>query len=192
VTEQVQEGTQDTLLGQYAGFVTRLIAWSIDRAILAAAIIATIAAVRFLLQAFPINEWLGLGDMLTQIMTLSGAVVVATTIPVIYNIVFWLLAGQTIGKWVMGVRIVKTNGQRMSLGICIRRQIGYFISAVLFLGYLWILVDNRRQGFHDKLAGTFVLYAWPEEGAPRPMRERVGRPNFQRGTPQLPGEQTEA
>jgi hypothetical protein len=37
------------------------------------------------------------------------------------------------------------------------------ISGILFLGYLWILFDNRRQGFHDKLAGTYVVYSWPEE-----------------------------
>ena len=36
------------------------------------------------------------------------------------------------------------------------------VSAILFLGYLWILFDNRRQGFHDKLAGTIVVYSWPE------------------------------
>jgi uncharacterized RDD family membrane protein YckC len=87
---------------------------------------------------------------------------------------FWMLAGQTPGKRVMGVRIVRTDGQRLKWGNAIRREVGYGISTILFLGYLWVLVDNRRQGWHDKLAGTMVVYAWPEEGG-TPVRDRLQR-----------------
>ena len=38
------------------------------------------------------------------------------------------------------------------------RVLGYIVSAILMLGFIWIAVDRRRQGFHDKLAGTFVVY----------------------------------
>jgi uncharacterized RDD family membrane protein YckC len=62
----------------------------------------------------------------------------------------------------MGLRIVRTNGERVRAGNAVRREVGYVISGLLFLGYLWILFDNRRQGFHDKLAGTIVVYSWPE------------------------------
>ena len=72
------------------------------------------------------------------------------------------------------VRIVRTDGERMRFGNCVRRLIGYWVSAILFLGFLWVLVDNRRQGFHDKIAGTFVVYAWPEVGPPvTPARDRL-------------------
>lgn len=180
MVEQATEGTQATVLGQYAGFVTRLIAWIIDRLIVTAIITVTIAVISFLVQAVPINEWLGLDELILQIAVVVG-VAVALTVPVIYNIGFWMLAGQTLGKWVMGVRIIRTNGERMRFGTCVRRQIGYFLSMVLFLGYLWILIDNRRQGFHDKIAGTFVVYSWPEEQmAVKPVRDRVRQSRFQR------------
>ncbi len=182
---QLDEGSQPTLLGQYAGFVTRLIAWIIDQVILAAAITITIGAGKFLLQVFPINEWLGLDQVMTNI-TLVVAIAVAITLPIVYNIGSWLLAGQTIGKWVMGVRIVRTNGERMRFGTCVRRQIGYLVSAILFLGYLWILVDNRRQGFHDKIAGTFVIYSWPESAPVRPIQDRVRRFRLQQQPAQDP------
>jgi uncharacterized RDD family membrane protein YckC len=38
------------------------------------------------------------------------------------------------------------------------RVLAYSVSAILLLGFLWIAVDRRRQGFHDKIAHTFVIY----------------------------------
>ena len=61
------------------------------------------------------------------------------------------------------MRIVRTDGKRLNFGNALRRAIGYVLSGILFLGYLWILFDNRRRGFHDKLAGTMVVYSWPED-----------------------------
>ena len=61
------------------------------------------------------------------------------------------------------------------------QALAYLISAILFLGYLWILFDNRRQGFHDKIAGTFVVYSWPEVEQPvRPVRDRARRLRLKR------------
>ncbi len=67
--------------------------------------------------------------------------------------------GQTPGKAALGIRIVKLNGARLTAWDAILRNvIGYTISAFfLLLGYLWILVDGRRQGWHDKLARTVVV-----------------------------------
>jgi uncharacterized RDD family membrane protein YckC len=180
MNHQAIDSTQPVLLGQYAGFVTRLIGWIIDQLILAAVISIAVASVSFLLRAFPINAWLGGDEFVTRITIFVGIALVLA-IPVIYNIGFWLLAGQTLGKWVMGVRIVRTDGERVRLGNCVRRQIGYVFSAFLFVGYLLILVDNRRQGLHDKLAGTFVVYTWPEQGPTvRPIRDGIRRFRFER------------
>jgi uncharacterized RDD family membrane protein YckC len=61
----------------------------------------------------------------------------------------------------MGLRVVTINGKRLSLLRAILRLIGYLLSALpLYLGFLWTLVDDRRQGWHDKLAGTCVVYTW--------------------------------
>jgi uncharacterized RDD family membrane protein YckC len=80
----------------------------------------------------------------------------------LYDVSFWVLSGQTPGKRVLGVRVMRTDGKRLTLGKAVLRRIGYWVSAIFFLGFLWILVDNRRQAFHDKLAGTIVTYSWPE------------------------------
>jgi uncharacterized RDD family membrane protein YckC len=156
---------QVTRLGEYAGFTTRLIAWIIDRVIVASAISIIAAMTDLVLQALGLDELLDLSGQGSLIMPVFAAVI-TFLIPIAYDIGFWLLAGQTPGKRVMGVCIVRTDGQRLTSGNCVRRVIGYWISAILFLGYLWVLVDNRRQGFHDKIGGTFVVYTWPEAGPP--------------------------
>ena len=79
-----------------------------------------------------------------------------------YNVGFWMMSGQTPGKRVLGVRVIRTDGTRLRLGNALRRQVGYWISSIFYLGFLWILFDNRRQGLHDKIAGTVVTYSWPE------------------------------
>ena len=157
-----ESGSKDMILGEYAGFVTRLIAWIIDQLILISITSVVFIVSTFVQDTLRINEWLGLQDWAETIMVVI-AVVLAVSITLLYNFGLWMLTGQTVGKWIMGVRIVRTDGGRLRFGNCVRRQIGYYISAILFLGYLWVLVDNRRQGFHDKLSGSFVVYAWPEK-----------------------------
>jgi uncharacterized RDD family membrane protein YckC len=160
-SEQTPQENQETLLGQYAGFVTRLIGFLIDRLILGGvtALIAFLAGL--VLSLFDINKLLGTEQLAEWIM-LVLALVVTLLIVLSYHIVFWMLAGQTPGQRLMGVRIVRTNGERVTFWRAVGRFLGYFVSSILFLGYLWVLVDDRRQGFHDKIADTVALYAWPE------------------------------
>jgi len=172
---------ETTLYGQYAGFVTRLLAFFLDRLILTA-ILTTLAAIgTFLYESFQINQWFGT-QRLAQIVVTILAALAGLLIILLYDIGFWMLAGQTPGKRAMGVRIVRTDGQRMVLGNAVRREIGYWLSTVLFLGYLWVILDNRRQAFHDKLAGTLVLYAWPEEGEAR-VEDRLRKYHQRRTAP---------
>lgn len=178
--QEAPDNIQTARLGQYAGFVTRLIAWFIDQLIVAATLSITIAVVGFIAQTFRIDVLLGLSRNTGPIVALA-VLALALLLPVVYNIGFWLLSGQTVGKWLMGVRVVRTDGERVRFGNCVRRQVGYGISAIFFLGYLWILLDNRRQGFHDKFAGTYVVYSWPEAGiAVRPIQDRIRRLRLQR------------
>jgi uncharacterized RDD family membrane protein YckC len=61
----------------------------------------------------------------------------------------------------LGIRVVSLDGSGLTLWQALRPFIGYFLSALaIYVGYLWVLIDNRRQGWHDKLAGTIVVYAW--------------------------------
>jgi uncharacterized RDD family membrane protein YckC len=165
VAEQAHE---ETLYGRYAGFVTRLFAYMID-ALIVTVILATTAAVAgFML------EYSNAGR-LTERIVIFGILAFDVIFYLGYYVGLWLLAGQTPGKRIMGVRIVRTDGGRLTFGNAVRRLVGYWLSTFAFLGYLWILADNRRQGWHDKLAGTMVIYAWPEVELATPIRDRVQR-----------------
>ena len=77
----------------------------------------------------------------------------------VYNVVLMrAFNGQTLGKIVLGLRVVKKNGKRIGiLDALIRNVFGYTISGFFLLGYLWALVDRERQAWHDKLVGTVVV-----------------------------------
>jgi uncharacterized RDD family membrane protein YckC len=156
------------------------VSFVIDRAIISLATFVTVLAIDYVLGAFRINELLGFWEMTPRVRTiLSVGIFVLLTI--CYDIGFWLLAGQTLGKRVIGVRILRSDGTRLHFGNALRREIGYVVSGILFLGFLWILFDNRRQGFHDKLAGTIVVYSWPEEELKGTfIRDQVQRIRHQR------------
>ena len=91
-----------------------------------------------------------------------GAIsIVCIVLLVIYVAVSLILfaKGGTIGKKLLGIRVVKENGLRASFfTMLIREWIGKSISAlVLSLGFLWILIDKENQGWHDKLMSTYVV-----------------------------------
>ncbi len=57
--------------------------------------------------------------------------------------------------------MLRSNGEKLSFWRAVRRAVGYALAALpLFLGFFWILMDDRRQGWHDKLADTVVVYDW--------------------------------
>jgi uncharacterized RDD family membrane protein YckC len=80
-------------------------------------------------------------------------------LPSIAVIVFWIYRSATPGKMAVGLRIVDARtGGRPSNGQLIGRFFAYFLSLLpLGLGYFWIAWDARKQGWHDKLAGTVVI-----------------------------------
>jgi uncharacterized RDD family membrane protein YckC len=59
-----------------------------------------------------------------------------------------------------GLRVVKEDGTPITDGEAVMRYLGYILnSAVFMLGWLWALVDDKNQGFHDKIVHTYVVKA---------------------------------
>ncbi len=80
-------------------------------------------------------------------------------LPAIAVIMFWVYKSATPGKMALRLTIVdaKTGG-KPSTGQFIIRYLGYFLSTIpLFLGIIWVGIDKRKQGWHDKIAGTAVI-----------------------------------
>ena len=145
------------LKGNYAGFISRLIAYGIDVAIITVTLILTTWLVNTVLVLFGLDDLAALETFLKILLSSLFALLFSLG----YFVLFWSVASQTPGKTLMGLRIVTTGGDPLTFGRAVRRVLGYILSTfVLFLGFVWILADDRRQGWHDKIAGTFVVYAW--------------------------------
>lgn len=80
-------------------------------------------------------------------------------LPAIAIVIFWIYRSATPGKMVLGLTIVDaTTGGKPSTGQFIGRYLGYYVSTIpLLLGFIWVGIDKRKQGWHDKLAGTVVI-----------------------------------
>jgi uncharacterized RDD family membrane protein YckC len=72
---------------------------------------------------------------------------------------FWSRAGATPGKMLLRMKIIDAEtGRDATFGMLALRYLGYFVSMLpLYLGVLWVGWDKRKQGFHDKIAGTVVV-----------------------------------
>lgn len=79
--------------------------------------------------------------------------------PAIVVILFWKYRSATPGKMAVKLSIVDAKtGKKPSSSQFVIRYLGYFIAAIpLFIGIIWVGIDQRKQGWHDKIAGTVVL-----------------------------------
>ena len=140
-------GTQP-IVNSYAGM------WQRFKAVFLDGLIITLSFVIFIAIGMAITgdeSEGGAGFALGQV--LNGLFAIA------YYIYFIGSSGQTPGKRVFKVKIVRSDGQgRVGYGKAFLRYIGYFVSYItLGLGFLWIAIDGKKQGFHDKIAGTLAV-----------------------------------
>lgn len=146
----------------HAGLISRAIAFALDLVAMSVAVLAAVALVQSMLGFFTLYGLLGqrvaqsspFREIIVALFALMGVV-----IAIGYPVGFWALLGQTPGKLLLGVRITRINGQPLTIRRALLRYLGYWLSAIpLGLGFWWVLMDERRQCWHDKLAGTYVVY----------------------------------
>ena len=79
-----------------------------------------------------------------------------------YFCYFWSSngGGQTLGMRVLDLKVVRTDGSALTLTQALIRYVGLFVSfLVLAIGVIWVAFDPNKQGWHDKIAGTYVVRA---------------------------------
>lgn len=135
---------------EYAGFWIRVCASLIDTFLL------IVAAFPLLILVY---GWSYLDAMKTGTIAGPADIVINWVLPSIAIVIFWLVRQATPGKIMLSLRIVdEKTGGKLSLGQCIGRYFAYFVSTVPFgLGLLWVAIDKKKQGWHDKLCGTVVI-----------------------------------
>ena len=86
----------------------------------------------------------------------------STLIGVAYFMYFWSSYGhgQTLGNRVLNIRVVKTTGAELTLVDALIRYVGLIISCLaIFIGVITVATDPNKQGWHDKMASTYVVKA---------------------------------
>jgi len=134
---------------QYGGFWIRLLASVIDSILMLMIIAPVLTAI------YGTAYW----DVESQVSYGLLDIVMNYVFPVVVVIVFWIYKSATPGKMMLGLTIVdaKTGG-KPSTAQFIGRYLAYYVSMLpLFLGFFWVAFDKRKQGWHDKLAGTVVI-----------------------------------
>ncbi|HAH07182.1 MAG TPA: hypothetical protein DCM05_11790 [Elusimicrobia bacterium] len=72
-------------------------------------------------------------------------------------------AGATVGKRLLGLRVVRPDGSKLGLGRSVVRALGYLAGMPLFnLGFVWALFHPESRAWHDLLAATIVVEAEPK------------------------------
>jgi uncharacterized RDD family membrane protein YckC len=101
-----------------------------------------------------------LPDELDGVLVVVGSVTYALWL-VGYFVVFWSSTGQTPGNRLLQIRVCRAvDGESPTAGAAVLRFVGLILAALpLFAGFLPILVDDRRRGLQDMLAGTVVVPA---------------------------------
>jgi uncharacterized RDD family membrane protein YckC len=157
----------DTEELEYVGFWPRV----------GAALIDTLLV---LLICVPLVTWVYGAQYWTSSALIQGPAdfLINWVLPAIAVVLFWVYRQATPGKIAIGARIVDAEtGAVPSTGQLVGRYLGYYVSIIpLFLGIIWVAFDRRKQGWHDKLAGTVVVR--PRNRGPAPVkfgRESSGR-----------------
>jgi uncharacterized RDD family membrane protein YckC len=123
--------------GNYASFVTRLIAVVIDAVIL---------------------------GIVTGIMNAIFAQWLSTILGIVIGFAYYTYSESsanqaTIGKMIMKIKVVGEDGGRVSFATAAIRYLGRIVSfVILLIGYLMVLWDPKRQALHDKIAHTYVVH----------------------------------
>ncbi len=162
-TDEEQEEEYEDVQVIAAGFSSRLLAGLIDHGIVFGIWLLALGLVSMVFgtENLPAGEsgtfgLIALGlDYPSLLLPLSQSYLLLFAM---LYLLFHCTTGQTPGKLVLGLRAIQTDGERIGFSRAVVRLIGYWVSlASAGLGLLWVLVDSKKQGFHDKLAGILVI-----------------------------------
>lgn len=139
-----------------AGFFIRLSAYLIDNLLLT--LITIVPA--FIAFALLKRSGVSISGDIQELMRWMWLLVILpnTVLTFIYFGYFHAATGQTVGKLLCGVRVVTAEGRPLGWARSVVRCAGYFLSSFfLYLGFFWVVLNRRKRGWHDYLAGTVVV-----------------------------------
>jgi uncharacterized RDD family membrane protein YckC len=138
---------------QYAGFWARVVASLIDTVIWSILVLPVLYLIY--------GERYFIPDIDAPFIAGAADVIINWILPIFIIIGFWVLKQGTPGKILLKMKIIDAEtGGCPSMKQWIIRYIGYIPALIVFfLGFFWVIWDKKKQGWHDKLAGTVVVFS---------------------------------
>lgn len=138
---------------EYAGFWRRAAAFLIDQLWLG------LISAALLYAAYGSDYFHDLGEADRPLIYGWEEALIEYALPLVATVLFWRFLMGTPGKLLLGCLVVDArSGHRVSGSQALLRYLAYLVSALpLGLGFLWIAFDPHKQGFHDKIAKTYVV-----------------------------------
>lgn len=77
-----------------------------------------------------------------------------------YFILATYFSGTTLGKYLMKIKVVSADGEKLDfMSVLVRETVGRYLSVMLlYIGYMIAAWDRDKQGLHDRIADTYVVY----------------------------------
>ncbi len=157
---------------RFAGFWRRLIAFTVDTIIINIVffIFAVVVTTAFIMGSMSADNLAWIAEItdpahVTPITLMIAACYVILSIA--YFTYFHGIKGRTPGKMLMGLQVLSDDGTPIGFGTAFLRSVGYLVSSFFFtfpLGFIWAAFDRKKQGWHDKIAGTVVIIRSDENG----------------------------
>ena len=147
---------------KYAGFWRRLGAYTVDGIIIffTFIVLSVIASLAFFSGAISGNSKDFIVDLADPARFSSVKIFIwifFISLYIAYFTYFHGTTGRTLGKMFFGLQVVSADGTPIYFGIAFLRAVGYLVSGIFYLGFIWAAFDKRKQGWHDKIAGTVVI-----------------------------------
>ncbi|MBM0126238.1 RDD family protein [Pimelobacter simplex] len=150
-----------SVTGRYAGPVSRAAAAAIDVGVVLASYSIGVGILGFLLNAiFDASLEDGTGAVASVALLAWAAVYVAVGTAV---------AGRTVGKAIVGLKVVSREGRPVRPAAAVVRVVAFPLSTSLFgLGLLLVVLRRDHRALHDLIARTAVVYDWGDRPAQLP------------------------
>ena len=120
----------------------------------------------------------GVGGLILAMISASIPFLGILFIPLYLYIFYKAMKSQTLGRKLLGMRVVDQYGEPIGFwrGV-LRELIGKFVSAIVFyIGFVVIAFDSRKQGWHDKIASTYVISTRPHSAPAMAEHARGNQP----------------
>lgn len=162
--QRVREGGQAIAARRYAGFWIRFVAVIIDAVILDVALLIVTIPLGLMgagigasqLDQINRGNFAGLGALIAVYGVL---ILVSIAVAIGYEVYFIATRGATLGKMALGLKVIRADGGKVSLGMAFGRYFAKMISAmILYIGFMMAGWDDQKRSLHDRICDTRVIY----------------------------------